>query len=244
MEETRVCLESIKRHAKFSYKVILLDNGGAEPYSWNFLKEGLCDILISKSVGRGGGFGQTDLFRFCDTEYAFFIQNDQELVCDINQDHIDSMINVLNNGYRCRCIDLNGDQSGRGVWTDRAHFIDVKFFNSLAPFPNGGPGDHHHLRWNENYLQEIFEKNNYKIAHSGVAFADRGKWSVRVNPDGSRWRHRTDTKALYLVQGPIKDRYVYPKFSEKEWEEVLSSQNWPEGKIPEEEILSSFNHWK
>ena len=34
----------------------------------------------------GGGFGQTDLWRYCDTEYLLFIQNDQALVREIDED--------------------------------------------------------------------------------------------------------------------------------------------------------------
>lgn len=241
-EESRICLESLKRHVKIPCKIIYLDNGGRQKYSWSFIENDLCDVLISKKNGNGGGFGQTDLFRYCDTEFAIFLQNDQELIQDITEETNNKFIELLNNGYKC--IDLNGDQSRRGAWTDRAHFIDVKFFNSLAPFPNGGPGPFHHLRWNENYLQEIFQKNNYQIAHVGpLYFKDCGKNSIRANPDGSLWEIKPDTKGVKLSNGPVKEKYVFPEFTDEEWNEVLTSQNWPDWKIPQNLIKHSFHVW-
>jgi hypothetical protein len=60
--------------------------------------------------------------------------------------------------------DFNGyslSQDIRGCYYVSASLKDkmvTDFINSLAPFPNGGPGKNHHLRWNENYLQEVFEE--------------------------------------------------------------------------------------
>lgn len=241
-KETRECLESIKKHALFPHKIVLLDNGGGGDYCWNLYKEGLCDILISKRDGDGGGVGQVDLFRYCDTPYAYFVQNDQKLIRDITEDTNNKFIELLKNGYKC--VDLNGDQSHRGVWTDRAHFIDVNFFNSLSPYPLGGPGPLHHLRWNENYLQEVFSCNSHQIAHIGpLFFEDCGKLSIRKNPDGSVWEIRPDTKGVKLVSGPVREKYLFPEFTEKEWQFVLESQNWSEWKIPENLIKHSFHVW-
>jgi len=241
-EETWECLNSIKKNALFPHKTILLDNGGNSEYSWAFYKAGLCDTLITHKNGQGGGFGQTDLFRWCDTPYAYFIQNDQELIQQITEETNNRFIELLKNGYKS--VDLNGDQSMRGAWTDRAHFIETAFFNSLTPFPNGGPGPFHHLRWNENYLQEVFEKNNYKIAHvTPLFFKDCGKLSIRINPDGSKWEIRPDTKEVRLVNGPVKEKYVFPEFTDEEWSEVVKNQSWPEWKIPSNLIKHSFHVW-
>src|ERR1041384_263136 len=120
-QETFNCVESIKKPALFPYTTIYLDNGGFdEEYPNELYKKGLCDVLVRKKNGMGGGYGQTDLIRYCPTEYFFFIQNDQELILDITQENINWFIELLNNGYSC--IDLNGDQSRSGIWTDRAHF--------------------------------------------------------------------------------------------------------------------------
>jgi hypothetical protein len=241
-KETLECLESIKQHALFPHKTVHLDNGSNVAYPSTFLNEGLCDVLISKRTGDGGGFGQTDLFRWCDTPYAYFVQNDQKLIRDITEDTNNKFIELLNNGYKC--VDLNGDQSGRKVWTDRAHFIETKFFNSLAPFPNGGPGPNHHLRWNENYLQEVFSCNNFQIAHIGpLFFQDCGKLSIRKNPDGSIWEIRPDTKGVRLVNGPVRESYVFPEFTEQEWKKILDAQAWADWDIPENLKKHSFHVW-
>ena len=39
-------------------------------------------------------------------------------------------------------------------------------------------------------------------------------------------------------------KYVYPKFTDEEWEEVLSTKKWEDGKIPSSEIEHSFTCWK
>lgn len=241
LEETFNCLNSIKKYALFPHKTILLDNGGNQDYSWDFYKAGLCDVLITNKNGLGGGAGQTDLFRFCDTPYAYFIQNDQELIRPIQEGDNDKFIELLEADYKQ--IELAGDQSGRGVWSDRAHFISTTFFNSLSPFPLGGPGIWGDKRWNENYMQEVFAVNNYKIAHLGYWFKDCGRISIRTNPDGSKWEIRPDTKEVRLVNGPVIEKFVFPEFTEEEWFGVLETQSWPEWKIPANLEKHSFHVW-
>ena len=238
--ETRACLESLDRHVKFPHKVVLLDNGGAQDYIWKFYQEGLCDVVISKRVGRGGGFGQTDLFRWCDTPWAVFVQNDQELLYDIDEQAFNQLTLALNGGFHC--VDLNGDQSRKGIWTDRAHMIKTDFFNSLGPFPNGGPGDDARP-WNEAYLQRVFAERGYKIAHVKPAlFEDCGKWSVR-EAGGGIFRHRCDTKQMFIVQPPTHRSEVYPPFNDSEWGLALAGC-WIDGTIPEAWKPHSFRHWK
>ena len=239
----RHCLESIKQNNLYNYPVIYLDNGAFDKdYPNKFYQEGLIDTLIRHKNGLGGGCGQTDLYRFAESEYVAFLQSDQILNHQLGEKEIDYFISLLNNGFDC--IDLNGDQSQQGRWTDRAHIVKTDFINSLAPFPNGGPGKLHHLRWNENYLQEVFDKRGNKIAHiKPIVFIDNGRISIRENPDGSKWKHHPDTKQLWLISGPVKEQYIYPRFSSLEWKEVLESQKWQDGAIPEEEKPHSFHVW-
>ncbi len=247
-EETRRCLESIRRHAKLPHKVVLLDNGGDQwaTYYEDLYREGLCDVLIRKRIGRGGGFGQTDLFRWCDTRYAIFVQNDQELLYNIDEAAFAQLTGLFEPGASIsgnyHCIDLNGDQSRKGIWTDRAHLIETAFFNSLAPFPNGGPGNDA-APWNEAYLQQVFAECGYRIAHMSPAlFADCGKWSVREAGDGL-YKHRCDTKQLWIEKQPTYRTEVYPPFTDSEWETVLAGR-WVNGTIPEQWKAHSFTHWR
>lgn len=243
-EETNHCLRSIKKHALFSHKIIYLDNGGYNEHYPNSFYENYedygIDVLIRKKNGMGGGYGQTDLIRYCDTEYFIFVQNDQQLISEILPEHVDYMISLLNNGYHC--VDLNGDQSNRGAWTDRAHFMKTSFFNSLGPFPNGGPGLDN-VPWNEEYLSHKFRDNNYKIAHiKPTIFKDCGKWSIREAGDGL-YKHRTDTKIMFIEKTPTYKTDVFPPFDSEDWELALSG-NWPkEGKVPNLWIKNVFKCW-
>lgn len=247
-KEGRVLLESLKKHLKIDVEIVYLVNGAKEKdeyeYAFDFYREELIDNLIIHKYGNGGGFGHTDLFKYCRTKYAFFVQVDHELVLDITQKEIDFFISLLND---YKMVDLAGNQ-GNGVYSDRTNFWRVSDFNHLCVsiFAGGGPGCMDgKLRWNENYLQEEFKNNNYKIAHiNPLFFADKGCYSYRENLDGSKWVHRTDTKELKLIKGPIKDIVDYPKFSSQEWENVLRTQTWQEWGIPELEKPHSFQYFQ
>lgn len=241
-QETRECLQSLRDHLLVPHKTVLLDNGSGDDYPWAIYREGLCDVLISKREGRGGGYGQTDLFRWCDTRWALFVQQDQVLVHDIDQSTFDHLTALLATG-QYQCVDLNGDQSGKGIWTDRAHLIETAFFNSLGPFPNGGPGLDAQP-WNEQYLQRVFEGRGYRIAHiTPAVFADCGRTSVRKAGDGL-YSHECDTKKMTILRQPTYRTDVYPPFSEIEWGLALSGR-WINGTIPEKWREHSFvvPHW-
>lgn len=235
-KETRLCLESLRAHLKMpDHQIALLENGSDETYPWTLFKEGLCDVAIIKRHGHGGGVGQTDLFRASPSPYTLFVQCDQVLRYDISaQEFIKMMIMLEPDMYDV--LDLNGDQSGRGVWTDRAHMVRTEWFNSLAPFPNGGPGLDD-VPWNEAYLQTKVKPEC--ICHVQPAlFADIGKWSVREAGDGI-YRHACDTKQLWVVKQPTYRTEAYPPFNEDEWVRALAGQ-WVDGDIPEVWKAHSF----
>lgn len=237
--ETRLCLQSLHVHLKVPATIVLLDNGGGLDYPVDLYREGLCDVLIVKREGQGGGVGQTDLFRWADTPYTLFVQSDQVMRHDLTPHLLDEAAQLLDTGYQC--IDFNGDQSNRGVWTDRAHLIKTDLFNSFAPFPNGGPGPRHADRWNENYLQQIFEDRQYRIAHiKPTLFADIGKWTVREN-GGGLVRMRTDTKQVWWDAIPVR-RDVFPDHTDLEWETVLAG-DWPQGQTPDRYVEHAFKCW-
>ena len=234
--ETYQCLTSLREHVKVpESQVILLENGGEADYPWKMYQDGLCDALIVKRRGFGGGVGQTDLFRFSPSPYTLFVQCDQTLQYDITvKTFIDMMVLLEPDMYDV--LDLNGDQSGRGVWTDRAHMVKTEWFNSLAPFPNGGPGLDG-VPWNEAYLQTKVKPE--RICHvKPTLFRDIGKWSVREAGDGI-FRHACDTKQVYVLKKPSQRNEVYPPFSNEEWGRVLAGE-WVDGDIPEAWKAHSF----
>lgn len=238
--QTRLCLESIRNHVKVPYKLIYLDNGSNEDYPFQIYKDGLCDVLISKKIGQGGGYGQTDLIRYCDTPYFVFVQNDQRLIQDFDDDALTYFKGLVDNGGY-KCVNLNGAQAGE-YWTDRAHFMRTDFFNSLGPFPNGGPGLDDEP-WNEGYLVDLFKNNKYPIAFiKPLFFADDGKWSMRECGDGL-FKHRCDTKQLWVLKIPSKKAQHYPPLTDEEWDKVLKGQ-WKDGDIPEKWKPHSFIYWR
>ncbi len=234
--ETEVCLRSLRAHLKVpDSQIVLLENGGEAEYPWHLYRAGLCDALIVKSRGFGGGVGQTDLFRFSPSPYTLFVQCDQVLQYDLTaKTFIDMMVMLEPDMYDV--IDLNGDQSGRGVWTDRAHLVRTEWFNSLAPFPNGGPGLDG-VPWNEAYLQTKVKPE--RICHAKpTLFKDIGKWSVREAGDGL-FRHACDTKQVYVLKKPTQRNDAYPPFNDREWIKVLAGE-WVDGDIPEAWKAHSF----
>lgn len=242
-EEGELLLTSLQSLARHPKEVVYLCNGGNSSYAIDFYNRGLIDTLIIKKDGDGGGFGQTDLWRYCKTKYAFFLQVDHILVSEIKQETINYFIDLLEN-KSFKCIDLNGDQSNKGGWTDRAHFMSSEFFNSLAPFPNGGPGtENEGFFWNEEYLGNTFANNGFKIAHiSPLFFRDCGKWSVRQAGDGL-YKYRCDTKNLYVLGKPTYRTEVFPPFNDSEWELAING-NWPkDGMVPKQWEKNSFIYW-
>jgi len=250
----KTLLDSLRSKIKLNkddYEIICLANGGSTEYQdevYGFYKNGLIDDLILKNDNLGGSVGTISLFKYTNSDYAFYLQSDHILVQDITEETINYFIGLLNSGYNN--VDLAGaqtrDKNGDPVFSERASFMNVKFYNDIENKSLGSPGPFHHVvPWLEGQMQELFKSENWNIAHiSPVFFQDNGKLAVRTNPDGSIWRHETDTKRQWLIKGPVKEKYVYPNFNQEEWLNVLKSQEWEGGKIPENEKPHSFLYWK
>lgn len=248
MDELYRCLQSIRQNTRIErskYSVIVLANGGDKRYHDNcygMFSEGFCDELIIRRENKGSGFGQEELYKFCDEKYVIFVQSDQVLIKGIGEEFIEQLVKNLTGDVKC--IDLAEQHCGENVYSERASFMEREFYNSIPNKPHGGPGPYHHLPWNEGYVQKYFHDNKYVVQFiKPIIFGDLGQVARRTNPDGSEWVHHTDTKRQWLIKGPIKEKYCYPNFSEKEWTYVLKNQSWPDGEIPEEEKKFSFEFY-
>jgi len=107
----------------------------------------------------------------------------------------------------------------------------------------GGPGPNFHVPPLEHFIQKYFKDNNFNVGCIN-AYKDNGYLAVRQNPDGSLWNHEPDTKKCWLIKGPVKEKFSYPKFNDAEWDFVILNQKW-EGEIPDNEKKESFivSHW-
>jgi len=239
-EESKVCLESIHKNSKFDYQVIYLSNGGEQDYVLDYYKAGLIDKLILNKKNSGSGCATVDLYNICDTNYAFYVQNDQELIAEIRSQDVEFMIDMLRHEYSC--IDLAGAQAGINRFSERVSLMNVKFYNQIPKLSVGGPGPLNFCKYLEQVVQEYFAENNLKIMHCQPAFKDNGKWSIREIGDGI-YKHRCDTKVLQVLKRPTYKTEVYPPFTDQEWQIVLNG-GWPtEGQIPENWKQHSFVAW-
>lgn len=249
--ETRMCLESIRRHVKVDHTIIYHHNGQAA-YPYLFLEAGLIDQLIQTKVNHGLGIGTRALFAAAFSPYSLYLQNDQYLIRDFTEEDLNAMIQILESeprygDPRISSISLAGAPCGDGVYSERCHLIltrQYQYWESLGRLGCYGAGPYHDGPWREAQIQEMYriEHKRHMIWHQPFV-ADNGHRAIRENPDGSRWLHYPDTKQAWLLSGPVKERHVYPRFTNDEWDQVIATQRWEPGAIPEMEKGESFHVW-
>jgi len=246
-EATRLCLESIQRHIKVPHRTIYLHNGSAD-YAYQFYQNGLADHFIQTDVNRGLGVGTRDLVAACFSRHFIMLQNDQIVGRDFPMTEFYSIIGMIEaedvDNKMIGSLSLAGPVGGRGVYSERCHLMETELYRQMEheiPLSPGGAGPFSHQVWREEQIQNWYRENNYThYTDWRPLVVDNGHESKRTNPDGSVWRHEPDTKKAWLVSGPVKERYVYPKFTDAEWDRVIETQSWPDGQIPEAEIKNSF----
>lgn len=246
-KETRLCLESVKKHTKFRHKVIYLHNGIGVEYPQKLLNEGLIDQLIQTKENNGLGIGTRNLFAASFSHYSFYLQNDQYLNRDITPEEFEKMKRIIGNQFQsphdgsswtAKSVDLAGAVCGLNIYSERGHIIETAFYKKMEAsgmLGHWGAGPYHDGEWREGPIQKFYKENKFLhyTYEEGPFVTTNGYRAIRQNPDGSVWEHNADTFALRLVSGPIKERNVYPNFTDEEWERVLKTQSWPEGQIPE-----------
>lgn len=253
-QSARLCLESIRRHTEFPYKIIYCHNGVAD-YPLELQKAGLIDELIMPRENGGLGLGTRALFAACFSPLAIYWQVDQIMGRDFTKEELKALTDLLAKTYAThdsdektiKSISLAGAPCGKNIYSERAHIIvagEYQWLESSMPLSVGGAGPFHHLQWREGQIQDYYKGNGYIHWTDWPQLAiDNGRDAIRQNPDGSVWRHEPDRKGLWLLSGPVKERYVYPKFTPEEWDGVILHQHWPPGQIPEQEKAHSFHVW-
>lgn len=244
--ESKLALDSIYKNAKFKYKLVYLSNGGEQDYVIDFYKKGLIDNLILNKKNNGLGYGTEDLFRFCETEFAIYWQNDQIMGREFTQEELDYYIEFIKNNQnnpKVGAISLAGLPCGQNTYSERASIINTKFYNSI-PKTHGGCGPFNHLKYNEQAVQEFFKENGYLfIPISNQIVIDNGCYTIRELPCGGLVRMRTDLKSVTWLKLP-KQPYMFPEMSPEEWNLSIDGK-WENGKIPNKYIEKNevFNCW-
>ncbi len=243
--ETCLCLGSIINHFKnVDKEIILLSNGGDQDHCSTLYNNNFVDILLMNKRNTGCGNGTEQLFKASSCEWAFYVQNDQWFFRDFPADRINYYIEFLKQNPDYLCIDIAGAQGGQNNYSERAHFINVDRYLSIPRGKRGeigGPGPFNFNVYSEQKVQEFCKQSNLKIYHDTPYVRDNGKWSIREIGDGI-YKHRCDTKELYVVKTPTYKTAVYPPLNENEWDLVLAGK-WVGGTIPDQWKQHSFKVW-
>jgi hypothetical protein len=239
--ESELCLQSIRKNAKFPHKIVYLSNGGVQDYAIKFYKDGLIDKLILRNKNSGCGLGTRELYNDfdLDSKYIIYVQCDQFLYREFSQQEIEFYIQQIESGYAY--VDLAGNQ-GHGNYSERAHLMN-KYYYQTIPNDIGGPGPYADSKWTEQCVQEFMKDKKFIIANPHL-FADNGKISRREYPCGGCLVQYTDSKAVF-IEKPIINRIDFPNLhlTDDEWAKIISGQ-WINGTIPQLHKESSFNVWE
>lgn len=252
--ESRLCLESVKRHIKeIPYKVIFVDNGSGEDYPLEFVREGLVDQLIVNRESTGLGLGTRDVMNACFGQVTFMLQNDQELARDFTMLDFISLVTQFGaqtqDGRKVGSISLAGAPCGDGVYSERGHLVSTRFYKDMernGVLGHHGAGPWHDGIWREAQIQGLYAREG--LIHWTPPCApwvkDNGVFAVRDmrKTGGGLWCHRTDTKALWNILKAEQFNPVYPKFTDEERRQMMFGE-WPDGQIPEREKQDSFDCW-
>lgn len=248
--ESRLCLESVKRHLKVGHKVIFCDNGSGEDYPLQFVKEGLVDQLIVNRESTGLGLGTRDLFAAVFSPVTLYLQNDQIFARDFTEMEFVSLVNQFGAGdgvKKVGSISLAGQPCGAGIYSERAHLISTRFYKDMER--NGflgyhGAGKYHDGVWRERQIQDIYAKENlvHWMPPTAPWVADNGVYALRDMGKGGVWLHRTDTKALWVIVPRVTKDAVYPKITDEEFETAKRGE-WVDATVPSQEAKDSFHCW-
>lgn len=250
--ESRLCLESIERHALFPHKTIYLHNGESD-YACQLFKDGLIDQFIQTRTNNGLGIGTRDLFAASFSRYSILFQNDQILAQDFTHQMLDQLIALLwlQNEAKTSTIasvSLAGQVAGPGIYSERGHLIETSFYKAMElvdqrlGYAGAGPyndsGD-----WREAQIQSYYKERGFvHFTQLPPMVQDNGVWTIR-DLAGGRMRMRTDTKALTWLKPPI-ERAVFPDHTDEEWTLAIAGQ-WPAGQTPANYTAKGqvFNCW-
>lgn len=245
--ESRILLESIKRHVKFPIKIIFVDNGSNEDYSYQFLKEGLVDQLIVNKESLGLGIGTRDGTNACFSPYFLSAQNDQYFGRDFTYEEFTRIKDLLNSEQGIMSVSLAGANCGPKTYSERSYVMKTDFYKWMEvkiPLGYAGAGKFHEAGdWREAQIQKLYKENNLiHLTDYPQMIIDNGVFAVRDMGDCGVYCHRTDLKKLFVIVPPLNRNTAYPKVTDEEFSDILRGE-WKDGLIPEQELAHSFDCW-
>lgn len=250
--ESRLCLESIKRHVLVPHKVVFCDNGSGEDYPLSFVREGLVDQLIVNRDSTGLGLGTRDIMNASFSPYTIMMQNDQLFSRDLTQTDFDALTSQLGKDTsegKIASINLAGKIAPTNTYAERSHLLFTTFYKQMER--NGelgyhGAGKWHDGVWREAQIQAIYKAQGliHWTPPTVQWVQDNGVYAVRdMGIEGGVFLHRTDLKKCWVIVPPIGPKNpAYPKMTETEFE-LAKRGEWEDGRIPEIETKDSFDCW-
>lgn len=230
--ETRMCLESLRRHVKFdNYEIILFVNGCQHDYAFDFYKQGLCDKLIVSRANEGIPFAEMRLVDFCNTEYFIFTCNDNVLLRDVSQGEFDEMKKALNkpNAGLINYAHVN-------PWSEKFFMMKRDLYLKIEGFTGGGCGPHRDQPiTSEMTIHKFMDDNNLEFIHweklKPNLLGDIARYSMQETATGGIYRWRTDTQQFWWLRAPARPEPESFDFTDEEWATIMSGK-WRGGTIP------------
>lgn len=185
-KETTALLYSIKQNIKIeNYEIILYSNGGNQEYIYDLYKNNLIDKLILSKLNYGCGIATHELFDNAKAEYCMYIQNDHILYRSFEQQELDDLKSILNNGYTS--VDLSGGAGHNDKFSERAYIIKTNEYKQLPIKGYGGPGPYEHeYFWSEAGTSYSFWDKGLKVYHNWpMLFGNTGYRSIREDLNGN-----------------------------------------------------------
>lgn len=241
-QESKLLLNSLRKNLQVNAKLYYLSNS-PEDYVYQYVKEGLIDVLIVNKENLGCGIGTRQLFHASLSKYSLYCQVDQWLIRPFTQDHFNQITERLNTFFYA---DLAGNQ-GNGQFSERAFLIETQKYLEIPGIDSiiGSPGPFANYRWGEKHVQDYMSDNYLRFFSTHPFFGDNGRVSYRTYPCGGETLHYTDTKQLFIIK-QLKKRYDdFPnlKLTDSEWNQVLSG-TWEQGNVPEMDKQHSFKYYE
>lgn len=250
--ESRLCLESVKRHIKVPHKVVFCDNGSGEDYPLSFVREGLVDQLIVNRDSTGLGLGSRDIMNASFSPYTLMMQNDQLFARDLTVADFEALVTQLGKDTvdgKIASINLAGKIAPTNHYSERAHLLFTTFYKQMernGELGYAGAGPYHHSGpWREASIQAIYSAQGliHWTPPTIQWVRDNGVYALRDGHDGGVFLHRTDSKKCWVIVTPTGSKNpAYPKMTDMEFESVRRGE-WVDGTIPEQEIADSFDCW-